>query len=164
VNAWPTKRREVFEYFYPRLGSRECARIMGISQTAVKSYAKRHGNKVRRSAMPTIWRAARRLDHSAPVWQDDEDDLLRSHYPSQGAEILALRMDRTHGAIRKRAEDLGVYLTPETLCRINCAARQLKRRCETWRQGVASRDWIPSLGEIKQRAEAIRLARKGSKP
>jgi len=43
------------------------------------------------------------------AWQEEEDELIRAHYPSMGSPPLAKVMDRGVDCIRERASTLGVH-------------------------------------------------------
>jgi len=90
----------------PKLKIHQARRSIEIDQDVVNAFRAKYGTMPLGRALRIMLGLKPKIAQNA--WQEEEDYLIREHYPTKGGPPLAKVLDRSVDCIRERASDLGV--------------------------------------------------------
>ncbi|KKL66793.1 hypothetical protein LCGC14_2141440 [marine sediment metagenome] len=90
----------------PKIKIKQARRSIEIDQDVVDAMRKQFGNMPLGVGIRIMLGLKPKVAQNA--WQEEEDTLIREHYPTNGGVLLAKVLGRSADCIRDRASDLGV--------------------------------------------------------
>lgn len=90
----------------PKLKIHQARRSIEIDQDVTNAFRAKYGTMPLGRALRIMLGLKPKIAQNA--WQEEEDYLIREHYPTMGGPPLAKVLDRGVDCIRERASDLGV--------------------------------------------------------
>lgn len=90
----------------PKVKIHQARRSIEIDQDVVDAFRVKYGTMPLGRALRIMLGLKPKIAQNA--WQEEEDYLIREHYPTMGGPPLAKVLDRSVDCIRERASDLGI--------------------------------------------------------
>lgn len=90
----------------PKVKIKQAQRSIEIDQDVVNAFRKQFGTMPLGRALRIMLGLKPKISQNG--WQEEEDALIKEHYPEMGAPPLAKVLDRSVDSIRNRASTLGI--------------------------------------------------------